>query len=835
MTKSKLLLIFLLFGSSLQAQTLVSDTTRRNWPKVPGTYNRAVYPGGASYIITHEGLVIPEVWTVNGKRGQVVLDVSDITNLNTELGTLNQSINTNKVNTDVALSARTTIAQRNQVRSWPAGSLPSSFLVTDAGREGTFIYDQQDVLSADNGATVLVNTATGYRYKRVLAGELNATWFGANGDDTIDDGPAFQAALNEAFSSKRKVVRVPKGNYVIQSTVTIPIGCTLEGLPEKPTYKTTSNTDIDSPTIVVKTAQNVNTPCFVLLYNGAIKNFTFFWPEQSKTATTPIPYGWAITTNGQASNGDGILIENIMLTNAYRGINVDFGGQWDINNIKGQCFDVGIQLDRVFDVSRLSNVHFWNFWAQESDPIFGHIINNATILKIGRVDGVQANNIFGWQHKHLLHFFNSSHTNPAESGRAWCMFNNVQSDLCKTPILIDGANFIQLNNVNGTTYNIRDGSAFIETGAAVYGNVSVSNMVTFHANAIASIRSTDGTFKFSNVSRQERGDGNDVFNYKIINQSTAKVLVDEADYKEVSGSVQIGGQVSWQSNVSMASQFPNFSTPTAWDAVSTRTTAITNGARFNLNFAGLDVTRIAIPPAIVDQGGLYVVECDIKLNNPENLNTGQFYLRVSDGAFNDVVFPAYAINFYYPTTTHLKVPLIVRGAYNLEFVFGNNGGACSVDITNLQLYKMNGPNRQTIDWVHSKAPNALNKPLPASVANPLVYYNRFVANWTVNTWNALIPTDLLQDDAVYLVKIKVAKSGLEELTESVLLPINATSASASQPTSLLLKNRASFVGTTAYQMNLRHSRGTSTLGVEAQFTDAGMQNATVTVSVSRVL
>lgn len=87
------------------------------------------------------------------------------------------------------------------------------YYVTDAKREGFFVYDPNDLTSVDNTGTVIV-TASGARLKRVVEGNtVSAAWFGAAGDGVHDDTAAIQAALNEAVNRPYTIVTIPSGTY----------------------------------------------------------------------------------------------------------------------------------------------------------------------------------------------------------------------------------------------------------------------------------------------------------------------------------------------------------------------------------------------------------------------------------------------------------------------------------------------------------------------------------------------------------------------------------------------------------------------------------------------
>lgn len=73
-----------------------------------------------------------------------------------------------------------------QAQSWTGGRpvevfLINNYFVGDSG--GTFRYDSTDVVTADNGVTVIVD-ALGGRWKRQYTGNIDARWAGCVGDST---------------------------------------------------------------------------------------------------------------------------------------------------------------------------------------------------------------------------------------------------------------------------------------------------------------------------------------------------------------------------------------------------------------------------------------------------------------------------------------------------------------------------------------------------------------------------------------------------------------------------------------------------------------------------
>ncbi|WP_031529219.1 right-handed parallel beta-helix repeat-containing protein [Dyadobacter crusticola] len=73
-----------------------------------------------------------------------------------------------------------------EVQAGLAGTT-EAIVITDNPRQGLFVYDASDTDTPDDGALVLVATASGRRYKRNYNGVVNAKWFGITAPDGITD------------------------------------------------------------------------------------------------------------------------------------------------------------------------------------------------------------------------------------------------------------------------------------------------------------------------------------------------------------------------------------------------------------------------------------------------------------------------------------------------------------------------------------------------------------------------------------------------------------------------------------------------------------------------
>lgn len=163
-----------------------------------------------------------------------------------------------KIYSDLSPSSKTLISSKaaygtvTQLRN--LSDLETTYFnITNNGIEGAFIYDSTDTSTTDDGAMTIVNS--GRRFKRVYEGILKPEWFGAKGDGTTDDGPAFQAMLNYPYTVAVKIVLEAKTYIINQSLIPrVLVGApfftyaiTIEGAGDWiTTLQCNSSTDIDS-------------------------------------------------------------------------------------------------------------------------------------------------------------------------------------------------------------------------------------------------------------------------------------------------------------------------------------------------------------------------------------------------------------------------------------------------------------------------------------------------------------------------------------------------------------------------------------------------------------
>jgi len=232
----------------------------------------------------------------------------------------------------------------------------------------------------------------------------DVTQFGANGDGTTDDTTAFTAAF-KAAAEAGGIVRVPAGNYLIKTHLTIPEFVTLEGVwtapPVGPEKRGSTLLAVEGK------GDKDGTPFITMCRGSTLKGISIFYPEQIDE-NPPIPYPW--TVRAAAEGSDNCSIVNVLMVNPYQA--VDFGtnpaGRHYIKGLYAQALYRGLFIDNCFDVGRVEDVHFWPFW-RISDKLRAFSEAEAEAFVIGRTDWEFMTNCFCIFYKVGFHFIKGKH------------------------------------------------------------------------------------------------------------------------------------------------------------------------------------------------------------------------------------------------------------------------------------------------------------------------------------------------------------------------------------------------------------------------------------------
>jgi hypothetical protein len=259
---------------------------------------------------------------------------------------------------------------------------------------------------------------------------FNVKAFGAVGDGKTDDTASFKNSLKAAEDKGTgSVVFIPSGRYLIEGTLDIPGGLTLEGTWKIPNCDARDMSGSTLLTTHGKGDEN-GAPFITLHHNSTIKGLTIFHPEQNGESV--VPYPWTIATGGAAN----CSIIDVMLINPYQG--VDLGskrsGRHYIRNLYGQPLRKGIFIDQCYDVGRIENVHFWPFWTHARDDKKGaaqFMAQQGEAFILGRTDWQYMFNTFVLGYNVGYRFF------PSEHGFANGNFLGIGADVCNISLKVD--------------------------------------------------------------------------------------------------------------------------------------------------------------------------------------------------------------------------------------------------------------------------------------------------------------------------------------------------------------------------------------------------------------
>ncbi len=163
-------------------------------------------------------------------------------------------------------------------------------------------------------AAALAGSLAPAAYAADEPGNRSVLSFGAIGDSKADDTAAFQKAMDAVAQQGGGIVRVPTGNYRIETHLTVPSHVTLEGVFRAPTARS----QFKGSTLLATEGRGneAGGPFIKLNANACLKGVTVMYPEQD--AEKPVAYPWCI--RGQ---GDNVTVTDVLLVNPWNG--VDFG------------------------------------------------------------------------------------------------------------------------------------------------------------------------------------------------------------------------------------------------------------------------------------------------------------------------------------------------------------------------------------------------------------------------------------------------------------------------------------------------------------------------------
>lgn len=509
--------------------------------------------------------------------------------------------------------------------------------------------------------------------------------FGAKGDGVTDDTNAIKAALAAVSAIGGGIVEMPFGQYVITSTISVPPYVLLRGqswLPDP-----SNGAQVFATSIYVNfgagMAVGSGNQAITLNHSSGIEGVTFYYPGQAaKTASTPVIYDWTISTPVGGSAIDNVYIRNVTLYNSYAGINASNGGRIRIENVQGDPLFTGLQMHGNFDVCYVDRIHFWNFYTQGA-ALETWVAANATGYSFGRVDDLQANDLFVWNVKTGFNFYGS------DSGALWANIKGLTVDTAGVPINISAANQINITDFQLIS-SAATGPGIVITGG---GNINFGQgQITSAASVGAEIGGASNatiTFTGTNFNNQHSA---------VVNESS-------------SGAVYLNG-CTWntppfgQNNVFIDGQplgYPD--TNVAYPAITATGTVTGAGANWTFPLTSAGTSTIYFPFHDLNQReSIWTLQ--FNYNMPVLATTWYFQVLVQTdtGTFIQVAYsPTYPLVLSQGIgsgTPLVRIPIhagytqfITRVIIQVVTTAGTVGG--QLNITNLALYEQN--NQHTTD------------------------------------------------------------------------------------------------------------------------------------------
>ncbi|MHB1767790.1 MAG: glycosyl hydrolase family 28-related protein [Phycisphaerae bacterium] len=238
----------------------------------------------------------------------------------------------------------------------------------------------------------------------------NVLEFGARGDAKKDNTAAFQKAMDAVYAGGGGIVHVPPGRYLFKGHLTMPANTSLDGVFLAPPAYIHANPVSGTVLLTTEGRGRTDGPPFIGVHgnNCTIRGLGIFYPDQDSKAAEPAPYPWTIGPATAAQVAD-LSVMDVALTNPYQGINLEGAPRHYIVRVYGHPIKTGLIVDRVYDIGRIENIHFWPFWAKGGSPVCNWIQAHGTAFIFGRSDWQYVFNTFSWGYRIGYQFIQTAH------------------------------------------------------------------------------------------------------------------------------------------------------------------------------------------------------------------------------------------------------------------------------------------------------------------------------------------------------------------------------------------------------------------------------------------
>lgn len=284
--------------------------------------------------------------------------------------------------------------------------------------------------------------------------------FNAPPTGTSDAQPAIQAAINAAQANGGGIVWLPPGVYKLNSGLVISQQVTLCGAgwsnPHPDNLGTPNNSTGNGSWISISSTSF--TPITITGVGAIVRDIAFIHQQATSIASTWVPVNYPYTIEANAPD---ILLQNLFLRNATRGISVrGYGGRSvgrvTLDRIWGQPIIEGIVVDNALDIVYIHDVHFWGFWSYYQTVVDFMRTGDCRAITFKRADAPIISNVFAINYRRGLYFTQSQSPGVIGGITTAFMMMNIATDFCGTGIEIDGpgttgavSNYYSLGGPNG--------------------------------------------------------------------------------------------------------------------------------------------------------------------------------------------------------------------------------------------------------------------------------------------------------------------------------------------------------------------------------------------------
>lgn len=266
--------------------------------------------------------------------------------------------------------------------------------------------------------------------------EIYPQWFGADASGGRDTTIEVQKAIDFASNLNGSIVYFPKGKYYI-SNLKISKNITILGeanhqianiIPENGKKTGISLSDIPNTTILVHTLGTTK-PLFDICNNvpiSGIKISNLLFYQQHGNYTSNLKYPYIIDDTNSTSYQSGMTLEDCMFINTYNGVKLNKIERFHIEKINGDFFNNFLNVKTVRDVSRLVDIHIWDFSKSTKTVDYKRSTQSEYAIKVDDVDEIFMDRIYIWDRRYGIHL-----------KRCWGKLSNYTADAVSKSLVIE--------------------------------------------------------------------------------------------------------------------------------------------------------------------------------------------------------------------------------------------------------------------------------------------------------------------------------------------------------------------------------------------------------------